>query len=87
MDIASLCVVCLTIVIVAAIVGYVTLMHKDFVETERTTDYTKIAVNDDTIGNQIYTITRDPVTGAETQEHQNTPKQVTTKIKRRNKNC
>ena len=87
MDIASLSIVSATIIIVALIIGYVTLMHKDFVETEKSIDLNIIAVNEDTIGGQIYSITEDPINGIKKQEYQNTPKEVRTKVKKRYKNC
>ena len=87
MDILSLTIVSATVIILALITGRVVLMHKDFVETERSVDISKVAVNEDTIGNQIYTITEDPINNVRKQEHQNTPKEVRTKLRKRYKNC
>ena len=45
MDLVNLTIISATVIILALITGRVVLMHKDFVETERSVDISKIAVN------------------------------------------
>ena len=71
---------------VTIIVARVTLQHKDFVETEKITKYTRTAVNEDTQGNQIFTIIENP-NGRTTRRHQNVPKNITVEIEKYYKNC
>lgn len=79
--IISILVLCVTVIL-----ARVTLQHKDFVETEKISKYTRTAVNEDTCGNQIYTIIENP-NGRTTRRHQNVPKQITVEVEKYAKNC
>lgn len=86
MEIIGLVIISATVLTLAFITAGVVRMHKDFVETERTTEYSKVAINENTVGGQIYTITENP-NGRTTRKHQNVPKQVNIEVKKRSKNC
>ena len=82
----SVLVISATLVILAVLATYVLLNHKDFQETEYRKTYCRSAFNEDTQGDQVYQITKDP-NGRQTKKCQNVPKQVIVNWQRYYRNC
>ena len=65
------------VLILAAIVARVVLRHREFRDQEYLYIFERNAINEETTGDQIYTVTERP--GKTKRKHQATPKQVHTR--------